>query len=1219
MLFNPSNQYKKWLALTMLLLIWFAPLAQAQNSTSGTLVGQVLDEAKQPVFKALVTLTNLENGNTASTRSNEEGNYRFEFKPSGIYKVMAEKDGYSNGEIESFVVQLNKTNWLKLPDITLRRLAAPQPNQPTAPPIITPAISENLIGAFKPLRGGNISPRELELLPVGGGTPQRSFDEYAFLFPGVAPPPFTPGVRGPGVGFGIGTAGEFAVNGLRARSNNFTVDGSDNNDPDVGVRRQGFVALAPQSIESIQDFHISTLLWDAEQGRNVGSLVNAVSRDGGNSIRGQVYGFFTDSALNARNFFNRTGFADADPFTRTQAGIVLGAPIRRDRTHLFGSFEYLHIRQSLEQHFAVPRLDERRFLNLPQLRVENFTVADGFTPNDAFNSADGKSPLGRRVLGFYPLPNNSGGPFGDNTFSQVLSSDGDGVVTSVKLNHQFAAGRVFNARYNFTDDNRLLPSVNRAINSSIKADTRTHNLSLIYESQYSDTLANQARFSYGRTKLDLTLLSDIRNTFSSAGNETVNVFGRDVIFRSQTGEIGELLIQPFSPVGVNAFLFPQDRVSNTFQFADSLSWTLRNHAVKFGADVRRVQLNSRLDRNYRPQVVYGNGILNTGTITDLGNFRSRFDRQTTQALSGIQLANLGLPSSIFQTITRDTPDSTVGLRFSEFNFFVSDNWRVNRKLTLDFGLRYEYNTVPREVNNRIEDAIGLQNVPAQGNSFANSPERTRAFNNAVAAYQRFLDGRQRIYEPDGNNFGGRVGFAFIPDAAGNLVIRGGYGIYYDAILGAVVTQSRNVFPNEIPVNIEPSFLRFDVFTLNSPSFLVIRDPNGRRADIPLIASNTLNQFGGSSADFVALIGQLFLQNSLGGGLAFTLPEKNLQTPYAQQWHLTLEREFFNNFAISAAYVGSKGTKLTRLTTPNLGPNVTPSIALYTRVTNLPPGFPQPPPTVLGDCALQTFNNGKCSLQPNRPIPALGAIQVFENAASSIYHALQLEMRKRYARGFTLTTAYTYSKAIDEVSDVFPIAGAPIVAQDSFNLRAERGNASFDVRHLFSASATWDLPFFKDGDNAVNRLLGGWQLGGFLQAHGGQPFTLLVPFDANLDGNLTDRPATTEGLTFVDGHNAQKITVAGNRAVTDFFALGQSGFVGRNTVRGDGYVNVDLALHKSFVFSERQKLSFRVESFNLLNRANFGLPIGAIGAPGFGRAVETANPARTIQFALKYAF
>src|SRR5205085_11539743 len=140
------------------------------------------------------------------------------------------------------------------------------------------------------------------------------------------------------------------------------------------------VDLVPQPIESIQDFHISTLLWDAEQGRNAGSLVNAVSKDGGNLIHGQAYGFLTDSALNARNFFNNTGFAGKDPFTRSQAGIVVGLPIKRDRTHLFGSFEHLQIRQSLEQHFATPRADERRFLNLPVFGVEGFTVADGFTP-----------------------------------------------------------------------------------------------------------------------------------------------------------------------------------------------------------------------------------------------------------------------------------------------------------------------------------------------------------------------------------------------------------------------------------------------------------------------------------------------------------------------------------------------------------------------------------------------------------------------------------------------------------------------------------------------------------------------------------------------------------------------------------------------------------------------------------------------------------------------
>src|SRR5205814_10434870 len=153
-------------------------------------------------------------------------------------------------------------------------------------------------------RGGNFDERFLLSLPLPG---VRSFDDLAFLVPGVALPPLSIGTSvGPGIGPGVGTTGQFSVNGLRSRSNNFTIDGSDNNDEDVGVRRQGFTSLVPQSIESVQEFQIFTHLWDAGVGRNLGSQVNAVSRSGGNQVHGGVYDFFNQDALNARNFFDYT-------------------------------------------------------------------------------------------------------------------------------------------------------------------------------------------------------------------------------------------------------------------------------------------------------------------------------------------------------------------------------------------------------------------------------------------------------------------------------------------------------------------------------------------------------------------------------------------------------------------------------------------------------------------------------------------------------------------------------------------------------------------------------------------------------------------------------------------------------------------------------------------------------------------------------------------------
>lgn len=1178
------------------------PTALAQNSAAGTLTGLIVDESNTPIPGAVATITNLGTGNTDSRRTDATGRYRFDYKPAGRYRVEAEKDGYITQLIENYLIQLNYTNTIELPRITLRRTAV------TTPPDRLEALPPSLVNTSDASRGGNFSEREFDALPIGGATTMRSFDEYAFLLTGVAPPPFTPGVRGPGIGYGIGTAGQFSVNGQRARSNNFTVDGSDNNDPDVGVRRQGFVALVPQSIESIQDFHISTQLWDAEQGRNVGSLVNAVSKDGSNAIHGQIYGFFTHDALNARNFFDKTGFARDSEFHRGQFGAVIGAPIKKDRTHLFVSFEHLNITERGAQHFSVPRLNERNLLGLQRLGV--FEPTADSLPNEFIARRGGRTAIGTNILSLYPEPNNAGGPFGNNTFTQLLPADGDGNIASVKLNHQFATGRVLNARYNITDDSRLLPSINRAINSTTEARTRTQNVSLIYESQYGGRLANQARFSYGRTRLDLLLPAGTPPTFSARSDERVNVGSTVEQFVSQTGEIGELVIEPFSPVGVNAYLFPQNRANNTFQWADSMTWTLGDHSLKFGADIRRVQLNSRLDRNYRSQVVYGGGLLTSGVLNGFTNFIPDFTPERTQVISGVELAAIGLPSSIFQTITQGVPDSTVGLRFTESNIFFNDSWRVNRKWKLDYGVRYEYNTVPREVNGRVEEAIGLQNIPAPGNTPANMKERTNAFNAAVDAYRRVLDGRTGIYEPDRNNFGGHLGFAWNPDGRGRMAIRAGYGVYYDAILGAVVSQSRNVFPNEIPLNIDPTFTRFDIFTLNSPAFFALQEGN-----IPLIRAGTVNQFGGASGEFVAAIGALLLQNQAGGGLAFTLPEKHLRTPYAQHWNFTIERELLTDYAVSVAYVGSNGTKLTRLTTPNLGPNVTPSLiiadagrgALSNRTF----------PILFSNCQLAPYSGDTCLQKQRRPVAELGAYQFFSNSASSTYHALQIESRKRSTRGYTFSIAYTWSHAIDDVSDVFPIAGASILPQDAFNLRAERGNASFDVRHLFSSSFIWDLPFWREDKSMLGRALGGWQLATILRAHTGQPFTLNIPFDANGDGNLTDRPATTAGLIFVDGHHAQR--VAQVAPITSFFVLGRDGAVGRNTARGDSYINIDMALNNNIAFTESQHLMFRFEIFNVLNRANFGLPIRTIGAPGFGSALETVNPARLIQFALKYAF
>jgi hypothetical protein len=1205
--------------LSLLLSVTLVNAAGAQT-TSGTVVGRVFDEANQPVPGVKITITNTESGNAYAVVSDAAGTYRRPLLPPGIYQIAASKQGYTESSVTARV-PLNATTEIRPPDITIRPLAGPttttQPTgqtptgtQTTVTQTIAESESVSLVNRIDPTRGGNFTDRQLHALPLGGASPMRSFDELALLLPGVAPPPYTPGVRGPGVGFGIGTAGQFSVNGFRARSNNFTVDGSDNNDPDVGVRRQGFVALVPQPIESVQEYQVSTLLWNAELGRNMGSQVNAVSRGGSSSVHGQAYGFFTHNRLNARNAFDFLGGASngEDPLTRVQAGFVIGGPLGRTRkTQFFGSYEFLSIRSATEQHFTSPTLAERRFLGL-----DTFNIRNTFNNVALISSRTGTTPIGSNVLSFYPLPNNAGGPFGANTYTEILPSDGDGSVASFRISHQFTSDSTLNGRYNFTDDNRVLPSVNRAIRSTIQSETRTQNLSLIWDSALSPTLFNQARFSFGRTRLDFSEYPG--NPFVFQANEPGEVFnqaGQRFLFLSDTGPIGQLIIEPFNAVGVDVFTFPQQRANNTFQFADSMSWTIQSHSLSFGADIRRIHLNSLQDRNYRPQVVFNYGAFTTGNLTQAGQF-TRDGRLFL--FPGVTLASLGVPSSIFQTLTAGVPNSRIGLRLTEYNFFFNDNWKVRPNFTLDFGLRYEYNTVPREVNNIIEDSLALRNLPAGG---ANVPA---AFQDTITAYTRILGGREGIYDPDKNNFGPHVGFAWDPMADGRMSIRAGYGIYYDTILGAVVSQSRNIFPNEIPVNVYPELvatfnLGFDPFSLFSPSTLNV-------GGVPVVAPGTLNQLGGGPGDFAQILGSLFRSTRANGvrpgGLAFTLPAKELRTPYGQQWHFTLEREVSNGILASAAYVGTKGTKLTRLTTPNGGPVVIPSVD----VSNSNP---------LDVVFVSSFIGGK-------PIPELGRFQIFENSASSNYNSLQLELRKRYSRGYAFTLAYTWSHAIDDVSDVFPIAGAPVLPQDSDNLRLERGDANYDTRQRFSASLVWDLPFFRNSTGGASNILGGWQITSIFQAHTGQPFTLNLPFDSNTDGNLTDRPSTTRGLSFTSGHGSTRIRVAPGTGVLNFsdisftfvptpgsgfggfsFLNAASGVIGRNTVRADGFVNLDLALSKRFRFGESNALDFRAEMFNALNRANYGIPVRIIGAPGFGSSYDTVNPARLIQFALKYSF
>jgi hypothetical protein len=1195
-----------------LLLLPAVPFLHADTLT-GEARGGVLDvESKTALPGATMTLLNVDRGWKKQGLTDGAGDYVFVQLEPGNYSVTAEKDGYYSAERTDILIRLNQPK-VVIPAFELRRvvstptqqitvqgeqpkiaivdLTTPGPNPTILAYLREPGVTSLATTSDWSLRS-NFDSSLIEDLPLRGG---RSFDQLSLLSPGVFRVPFTAG-EGPAVGIGVGTPGQFSVNGLRSRSNNFTVDGSDNNDEDIGVRRQGFVALVPQTIESVQEFQVMTAGFPAEFGRNSGAMVNAVSRSGQTQVHGNLYGLFNRSGWNAKNPFNPEPRAHTE-----QYGGVLGGPVVEDRVFYFMSAERQSSRATERRHFVVPTTDERG------LRING-----GFVPVAELNdflrdrSISYSALAGQGVFSLYPLPNNPSGPFGQHTYTQAGTAKGNGLVFSEKADWYLSPRHSFAARYNLTDDHSVIPFTSEALNSSIGTDTRTQNISFFLNSTPAP-LANALRLSFGRTALEFPPQEGSPLLF---GSSPVPQFPSGLVRSVQTpygnfgpfgatGPVGQVAILPFSRIGVDVYNFPQGRVDNTFQASDFITWTRSSHTVKTGFDIRRSQLNSFSDRNSRPLLLFGYGQVGSSCLVNPLCVFATDDG----VLRGTDLAALGAPSGFLQTITTDrSADTTIGLRLTQYDFFVQDNWKLHPNFTINAGARYELHTVPTDVNRRIEktftasaDQFGhLDPTGAMPLNSAIIRAGNQAFDAAFGSLQSFIAGRKEIYGGDHTNFAPRIGFAWDPKGDGKMAIRGGYGITYDANLGAVTSQSRNVFPTFVPINLDLNFTggltaaqRPSGLFLNSPTFF-----NFIPTQAPLILPNTLNVVNAPPNGLATVLGTLLQQAAptpgaslSSNGLAFTLPERDYRSSYGQHFVFSVERQLRNDYLVSVAGVSTRGLHLARFATPNAGLISTP-VLLST--FSAPLTLLDLPPTVAG-------------ATEGRPIHSLGAFTVFQNSATSSYHSLQLSLEKRMSRNVQFRGNWTWSHAIDEVSDPFDARGFYSLPQDGARLDQERASANFDVRHRVSGFAVWTPRQ--------------WRLAVVTEFQAGQPFTVNTAMDRNGDGNLTDRLTSTAGLSIHSGE-AHKIVLSPGASTLSLVAPRlRNGAVGRNSFRTDGIATVDLAASRRFEVGN-SALELRLETFNLFNTTSYGIPIRILESPGFGHAYDLQVNPRTVRISFK---
>jgi hypothetical protein len=1221
------------------------PPVYAQDTVTGALEGTVTNsETGAIIAGAAVQIINAQTGQTIPKTSDARGRFYAGLLAPGLYLIRVAAPGFQTKEVRQRLFITRTGEVVPIP-VALDPAPAVSSTSPTPVPAPQSELDTDVrarANASDARQGGAFTEEEVSTLPLGSSTFTRTFDELALLLPGVAPPPQTLGsVAGPGIGAGVGSAGQFSVNGLRSRANNFTVDGSDNNDEDIGVRRQGFVALVPQPIESIREYQAITLLAPAQFGRNIGAQVNAVSKSGGSEHHGTLYGFLNSSQLNARNIFDsangsnafalragnnqpvlldnqpltvRNGSGGEDSFTLGQAGFVLGGPLRRERVFYFISAEGSRANATREESFAVPTVDQRGFGGTGAIGLPLGLLAPN-TPFRAFpTSVDGDA-----IFSLFPFANNPGGVYGANTFTQTLPAGGRGVIASAKIDANFKLGgreQTVTERYNFTEDSRFIPVTGGAIFSTLKPRVRTQNNSFYLNSELSGAdstrpLFNQLRLSYGRTSLNFAEVRDTTYQVPSArlpnvpfllnapfivnatlpatpflpNTGAVNYRSTGFTSEDELGPVGQVSIAGFSPLGVDVFNFPQQRVNNTYQIADTLTLRAGDHSLAFGTDIRRTELNSDLPRNARPLITFNGApdirIGQTGELEATGGF-----------ISAVNLASVGAASGFFQTLA--TRESDIGLRLYQYNFFGQDSWRVRRNLSLSFGLRYEYNTPPGERQRRIE------------NSFA-APELS-----AVPGLRDFIGGRPRIFDPDRSNFAPRFGVAYAANIFGAdrlTAFRAGYGIYYDQVLGAVVSQSRNVFPSFLTVNFSGGLGNFVAGRDRELGRLQLLNPSSR--ELGIVLPGTLNRINPQFTTplLVNAINRIVTgeDNPSSSIFGATLPARTLKSPRAQHYTFSVEQTLSRDTVLSVAYVGTRGRNLLRFTTPNLGLNSI-LIPLDFRVSQADNPDDGVQPLVFG-----------LALAPEggRPNPQAGFISRFETTARSRYDSLQLQLRGRLRRTLQYQAAYTFGKVLDDVSDVFDLAGASALPQDSRNLDAERAPANFDVRHRFSYNFVYDLPAARGGGLA-RLIFRDLQLAGTGSYQTGQPFTVNSIFDVNLDGNLTDRLNTTAGLERTgDRRQPLRLTTANSNSL--LAPVGENGAVGRNTFRAGGLLDLNLALVKRFRVREGQDILFRVDAFNFINRANYGIPVRFLEAPGFGQATNTVTPMRRIQFALKYSF
>lgn len=1086
--------------------------ATAQFDTAAVL-GSVRDTNGASVQNANVTLLNTATGISQNTTTDESGDYQFPNVKIGTYQVIVEAAGFSKTIAENVNVTVNARQRV---DLSLQVAAA--------------EATVTVTDAATPLQtdsseiGQVIQRRQITAIPLNG----RSYANLALLAPGVRESHTNSSIGGGG------REAAFNVNGLRATMNNFLLDGIDNNA--YGTSNQSFSSQVVQiSPDAIAEFKVQTNTYSAEFGRSGGAVINASYRSGTNEFHGSAWEFHRNTVLNAVGFFKPLGGVKP-PLIRNQFGFAFGGPIIKDRTFFFGDYEGFRQIQKNLQYSTIPTLEQRQ--GILNVAVRNPQTGEIY----AAGTQIPMTAFAKKVLSELPAPNmpGTGSPTSivTNNYQELVLNRNFNDKYNIRIDHKFTDNFSIFGRWSWRKSNAFeAPNIPGPSGSNQNGFVDILNKQLTIGTTYA--------FQNG-SALDVRFANSIikagKRPPLTGGASMLELYGITGLpdDKTVTGGLTTQNINGFSQLGRQS-TNPQYQNPTNYDVRANYIFSLGRHSLKTGYEYLRVNT----------------AVQDTNPLMGNDTYSGQFTRPTGAAANNLYNLSdfyFGLRNQY------EIANLTVAEMQQRFHFaYIQDDFKVNRKLTLNLGLRYEFGTPYYEKNNK------LSNYDPVTNSILLAKDGS--------LYDRAL------VDPDYNNFGPRLGFAY--NLFNKTVIRGGYGMGYNYLnrLG-----SADILGTNFPIITRAAISQAPVVSVNNVPTILPQCAGNNYADC---FRNT--QLG-------------YPTSGLPNNVTLYVP-RDIKTPQIQNWQLSIQQEIFGNMILDVAYVGNKAKNLVILADYN-----------QARVP------------LAGE-------NVSATLQARRPIQGFGTISAVLPEGFSNYNALQVKLERRFSQGLYFLNSFTWSKAIDNASQVLEEpngnTGNP---QNVYDIASNKGIGAYDQPFNNTTAFVWEVPFGRGrtyGSNIngfLDAFLGGWSMSGVNTMTSGQPITFRYgpsPVTNNLPsflGGVALRPNITCDPTNRGDRPDPTRDYFLRSCVSIPPATAPFGNAGRNIARSDAYFNLDFALRKSFrlPITEETRLEFRAEFFNLFNKTNFQAANSNINSSSFG-VISSAFPARQVQLALKLSF